>query len=179
MTQFVPPVTLTFEIYKASKPPAVRALFDMPSGAERDTLAHQLAAQGYLLDVPIDVWNWGVVSTMWIRQTYGFTWQPSALMAPLPPGEYPVGPVPPGAIKVSTDAKDYPPFEPPAVKPPPDTRLVGRLLFGNLYTYNAAALVDGKYQFANGEVVTQDGVQYRAIFTAFAVGTTVYFERLG
>lgn len=174
--QFFPNSTLTNEIYQASKPPAVRALYALPSGEARDTLAHQLAAQGYLLDVPIDVWNWDAVTTMGVRQQLGFKWVPSALQAPLD-GAIGSGPVPLGAIRVSTNAADYPPFDPPVV-PVVHTNVVGYNVFGNVYTYGPGAVVNGKYVVADGQIVSQDGVQYRAKVSTGLMGVTVYFEKV-
>lgn len=170
-------VSLTNEIYQASKPPVVRALFAMPSGDPRDQLAAQLAQQGYLIDVPIDMWNWDAVTTMSTRQMYGFTWVPSALQPPLN-GAVGTGPVPPGSIKVSTNAADYPPFDPPPPLPVQSTNMVGALLYGNIYAYGPGAVVNGKFVVTNGEEVTQDGVQYKAHVSQALMGTTVYFEKV-
>lgn len=173
---FFPNVSLTVEIYKASKHPDVRALFDMPSGDARDNRALQLIQQGHVLDYFIDVCNYDPVTIMGIRQQMGFTWVPNATQAP-GNGVILTGPVPPGGIKVSTDAKDYPPFDPPVPPPVVGTNLVGRQLFGNLYTYGPGAVKDGKYTVTDGQLVTQDGAQYKARINAFAVGTQVYFEK--
>lgn len=173
---FFPSVTLTNDIYRASKAPAVRALYALPSGTQRDILAQQLAAQGYLLDVPIDVWNWDAVTTMAVRQQLGFTWVPSALQAPLN-GAIGSGAPPLGSIKVSTNAADYPPFDPPVV-PIVATNIVGALLFGSTYTFGPGAVVDGKFAVTDGQVVTQDGAQYRAKVSNGLMGVTLYFERV-
>lgn len=174
--QFFPNASLTDAIYIASKHPDVRALFDLPSGATRDAKAQQLAQAGHILDVAIDVWNWDPVTTMGCRVQLGFSWVPSALQAPLN-GAIGTGPVPPGAIKVSVNAADYPPYDPP-VTPIVATNVVGAQLFGNIYTYGPGAVKDGKYVVTDGQTVTQDGIQYRARINAFAVGTQVFFERL-
>lgn len=175
---FPPEVTLTPAIYYASKPPAVRELYKLISGEDRDKLALKLAQAGYTLDVPIDVWNQDPRVVMYMRKIYGNTWAPSALMQPAN-GQPCVGPVPPGAIKVSVDARDYPPFDPPPPPPIVDTHIVGALMFSNIYTYGPGAVKDGKYVVTDGQIVEQDGVHYRTHINAFAVGFQVYFEKVG
>jgi hypothetical protein len=84
------------------------------------------------------VWFWGALEAMTMRQQYGYPWVPSALMPPvqmapgLPPlaGAAPYDPEhpPAGAILVSTNIADYPPYNPPAplpVPPAPPVSLVG------------------------------------------------------
>ena len=82
------------------------------------------------------IWGWSAYKVMTQRIAYGYTWTPSALMPPVQmapgisqPGSIPYDPnsPPPGAIKVSLDPVDYPPFAPPAPPtPPPHTlSLVG------------------------------------------------------
>lgn len=177
--QFFPNVTLTDDIYRASKPDAVQELYKLEPGDARDSLAQQLAQQGYLIDVPIDVWNWDPVTTMAVRKQMGSTWEPSALMQPLN-GAIGAGPVPLGAIKVSTNAVDYPPFDPPAPPAVQGTNLVGWLVFGKIFTYGPGAIVGGKIVVTDGQQVTQDGVTYTAHVKAgsmLGMGTTVYFEK--
>ena len=105
-------VTNESEAYWATQPPAVQQLMNINSDFERGAKALELADQGYLIDVPIMVWNWDPLSTMTVRKNQGFTWVPSAKMAPVAvaPGlEFPGLPnydpknPPPGAITVSTD----------------------------------------------------------------------------
>jgi hypothetical protein len=106
------PVTNEYEAYWASQPPQVQALMNLPTEAERLAMAHELADQGYLIDVPIMVWRWDPLSTMVVRRNQGFTWVPSANQNPVQvmpglsyPGlaSYDPKNPPPGAIKVSTD----------------------------------------------------------------------------
>jgi hypothetical protein len=174
---FFPNVTLTDDIYWAAKPPAVRALRPLPSGTDRDTQAQALAQNGYLLDVPIDVWNWDAVTTMGVRQQLGFTWVPSALQAPLN-GQIGTGAPPPGTIRVSTNAADYPPFDPPAPPPQQSTNVVGWQVFGNIYTFGPSAEVNGQFMVTDGQLVTQSGVQYKAHVSTGLMGLTVYFEKV-
>lgn len=111
--------------YWASQPPELRARLD--DDLQRAGLrAVQLAAKGFIVDVPIMVWGWDPYLTMKLRSDFGYTWVPSALQPP--PGNAPGAPIsatgiaydplkpPPGSIRVSLDPKDYPPFDPP--KPP-------------------------------------------------------------
>lgn len=87
-------------------------------------LAKSLAEQGFLIDVPIMVWQWDPFKIMEDRVQYGYTWIPSAIQANVSeapgvtqPGSTPYDPstVPPGAIKVSLNFADYPPYEAPQV----------------------------------------------------------------
>jgi hypothetical protein len=82
------------------------------------------------------LWGWSPFKTMTLRIDYGYTWVPNALQAPVGaapgltgPGITPYDPnnPPGGAIKVSLDLKDYPPFDPPVVVPnvPPPADYVG------------------------------------------------------
>jgi hypothetical protein len=178
---FFPNVTLTDDIYWLAQPTAIRALRQMPSGPERDEKALALAQAGYIVDVPIMVWNWDAVSTMGVRQQLGFAWVPSAFQAPLSGMPGTSLPIPPGAIKVSTNAADYPPFDPPAPPQIPATNVIGWQVFGKVYTFGPGALANGKPMVTDGQVVTQDGIQYSAHVTTgslLGMGVTIYFERI-
>src|SRR5262249_36159007 len=142
-----------------------------------DQKAQSLAQAGYILDVPIDVWNWDPVTTMAIRTQLGFTWVPSALQAPLN-GAIGTGPVPLGAIRVSVNAADYPPFDPPTPPTPPPTKLVGDVTFGNIYTYGPGAVANGQYVVTDGQIVEQAGVHYKAHVSKSLIGVTVSFEKI-
>lgn len=178
-SQFFPAATLTEPIYIASKAPVVRVLFEMETGAQRDALALKLAQQGFILDDAVDVGGYDVVTTMGIRKQLGFTWVPSAMQAPLN-GVIATGPVPPGAIKVSIDAADYPPYSGPA------TDVVKKIL-GNLqqtgfltyYTVGPDAEIHNAtqngYLFRDGDLAWADletGIQQDA-----GVGTRVQFHQ--
>lgn len=71
------------QAYWAAQPPAVQALQNIQDPEQRETLATQLANEGYSIDVPIMVWGWdpSVVTSM--RQADGYTWVPSALQNPV------------------------------------------------------------------------------------------------
>ena len=106
------PVLNEADAYWATQPPAVQQLRDLPTDAARSSMAHDLADQGYLIDVPIMVWGWDPLATMIVRRNQGFTWVPSAKMDSLKvapgisfpglPSYDPKNP-PDGAIPVTTD----------------------------------------------------------------------------
>jgi len=75
--------TAADDAYWAAQPPAVQQLRDMQDFDQRKTVAANLAAEGYTIDVPIMVWGWDPSKTMQARQSYGYTWVPSALQAPV------------------------------------------------------------------------------------------------
>lgn len=198
---YFPEATLTPDIYWANKPPQVRALRGM------DPLlvglsAKQLADQGFIIDVPIMVYQWEPVTVMGIRQQDGFTWVPSGKqpnIAVMPGLSLPGLPVydpshpPANSIKISIDAADYPAFDPPPPPPPPlDTHVVGaKSSWGNLYGYGPGAWADdpkrpgektwcinGKYGAdINGQEVTQEGVTYVAHWSEGLMGETLDFTR--
>ena len=67
------------DAYWAKQPPAVQQLREIDDPDARKTMAIQLAAQGYTIDVPIMVWGFDEGKTTALRQQYGYTWVPSAL----------------------------------------------------------------------------------------------------
>jgi hypothetical protein len=100
------------DAYWAMQPPEVQVLRNIQDEAERTDVAHQLADQGYKIDVPIMVWKWDPLVTMTIRKNSGYTWVPSANQTPPPtvpncdlPGlpHYDPNNPPDGSILVSTD----------------------------------------------------------------------------
>lgn len=112
------------ELYWAHQPPDVRKLRNIFDITDRAVLAMQLAQQGRIIDWPIMVQGDDPFKLMQNRATYGYTWVPNALMAAprVAPGMVDVGHPndwydpnnpPPGAIKVSVNPDDYPPFDPP------------------------------------------------------------------
>ncbi|HVO99532.1 MAG TPA: hypothetical protein VMT15_15785 [Bryobacteraceae bacterium] len=110
--------------YYASKAPAFQPLFSGRAGAQMyaaqpltqdqvNTLIAQLLAQGYIIDEEIDFLGMDPYTIMYCRQQYGNTWVPAGLGDVPAQTEPPVtysGPVPAGAIKVSTMISDYPPY---------------------------------------------------------------------
>src|SRR5580693_2441277 len=84
MTPSTPTTQAAFDqAYWLAQPPAVQALQSISDFQTRLATAMQLATQGYTVDVPIMVWGWDPYLVMSQRQQYGYTWVPSALMAPV------------------------------------------------------------------------------------------------
>lgn len=172
--------TLTNDIYWASQPPAVQALRTMAPGGSLENAAVLLAQQGYDIDIPIMVWQWDAVKVMQLRKDYGYTWVPSALMAPVAlapgltvPGEAPYDPLhpPAGAIRVSVDAADYPPFIKPAIAVPAGVAsLVGQAQIGGTWT----AISGASAVLANGQ--SYNDPLGRGNFTFHAVETFAGLE---
>lgn len=67
--------------YWAAQPAAVQQLRGIDNLAERQQLGEQLANEGYSIDVPIMVWGWDAGKVTAARESYGYTWVPSALQA--------------------------------------------------------------------------------------------------
>jgi hypothetical protein len=92
------------DAYWAAQPPAVQALRNIDDYDQRSQTAAQLAAEGYNIDVPIMVYGWDPAKITAARESYGYTWVPSALQNPVAEA--------PG---ISTPgAKAYDPNNPPA-----------------------------------------------------------------
>jgi len=157
--------------YWAAQPPEVQALQNLSSPA---TTAIALAAKGFTIDVPIMIWKWDPWKVMRLRQSYGYTWVPSALQPPIQeapgifePGLTPYDPnnPPAGSIKVSTNIADFPAFVPPAPPPSPTpvvSDYVGALNFGNVYfalpgdsTPDGVIVTDPRGSFLKHRTVTQ------------------------
>lgn len=167
--------------YWLSKPTELR-VFDVnvtPDEESRVLRAQELLFKGFQIDVPIDIWGFDPFKTMLLRQQFGYTWVPAAgqpnlsQMGVAAPGlsspglgVYDPAHPPGGAIKVSIDLADYPPFDPPVVaKPPaPADVLVGPYSgWANFYEPVAGdRSPDGKrYEDARGKFIKH------AYFTAF------------
>lgn len=71
------------DAYWSQQPQVVQQLRYMPNESDRQKLAQNLAGQGYMIDVPVMVWGWDAGETMALRQSYGYTWVPSANNAPI------------------------------------------------------------------------------------------------
>jgi len=69
------------QAYWAAQPAAVQDLQNISDLTARSLAAGQLAAEGYTIDVPIMVWGWDPAKTMAARQSYGYSWVPSATQA--------------------------------------------------------------------------------------------------
>lgn len=66
------------DAYWSKQPDAVQKLREIEDPGQRAQMAGQLTAQGYLIDVPVMVWGWDAAKTTQLRQSFGYTWVPSA-----------------------------------------------------------------------------------------------------
>lgn len=71
------------DAYWASQPAAVQQLRNIDDYGERSQLAAKLTAQGYNIDVPIMVYGWDPAKITAARESYGYTWVPSAMQTPV------------------------------------------------------------------------------------------------
>ena len=174
-------MTLTTDIYWASRHPEVRKLRDMERmSAERAAAALELVKRGFTVDAVIDLGRWDAADTMRARQVFEFTWVPAlgqqdvGVMPGLSVPAYGYDPdkPPPGSIRVSTDAADYPPFDPPAEAPPPVVLpAVGRPLGGPFFDSHDFTTPDGA-------TLIQAGVTYRKHAKATPFGFYHYWEKV-
>ncbi len=97
------------DAYWAKQPAAVQQLREIDDPDQRLVVGTQLARQGYSVDVPIMIWGWDAGKVTALRQSFGYTWVPSALQQPVEaapgltgPGITPYDPLhpPPGSILV-------------------------------------------------------------------------------
>jgi hypothetical protein len=70
------------DAYWAAQPAAVQQLRYMDP-SQRASVGLQLASQGYSIDLPIMIWGGDPTLTTQLRQSFGYTWVPSALQAPV------------------------------------------------------------------------------------------------
>jgi hypothetical protein len=142
--------------YWAAHPPEVRALQSIDDFEQRTARGADLATKGFTIDVPIMLWGWDPYLVMKLRTDFGYTWVPSALQPAVTiapglsaPGAIPYDPThpPPGAIHVSINIGDFPPFDPPNPTPPPVAATndpVGLQSLGTLYfSVRGEAFPDG------------------------------------
>ena len=76
-----PPTVLSDDAYWAAQPAAVQQLRNIDDSYQRATLGAQLASQGYSIDTPVMIWGWDPQLTTQLRQSFGYTWVPSAMQA--------------------------------------------------------------------------------------------------
>jgi hypothetical protein len=69
------------EAYWAAQPAAVQQLQNIDDPYQRAMQAGQLAAEGYSIDTPVMVWGWDPSLTTQLRESFGYTWVPSAMQA--------------------------------------------------------------------------------------------------
>ena len=91
------------DAYWAKQPAAVQQLRNIQDPTTRAETASELAQEGYSIDVPIMVWGWDPSITTAARQSYGYTWVPSALQQPVA-----------AAPGLSFNGTSYNPSQPPA-----------------------------------------------------------------
>lgn len=132
-----PRIVAAFKEQSASDLNAPTAEQELSDRLERGKL---LASEGLLIDKRIMVEMADPYWTMFMRRSYGMTWEPSLFGAPVQiigpanPGyiQYDPAHPPAGSIKVSLDLADYPPFPKlhAAPKPAGPSDLVGKLISG-------------------------------------------------
>ncbi len=71
------------DAYWANQPAAVQQLRNIDDPSQRAALGAQLASQGYSIDTPIMVWGWDPTLTTQLRESFGYTWVPSAMQSPV------------------------------------------------------------------------------------------------
>jgi len=71
------------DAYWANQPAAVQQLRNIQDPSQRAALGAQLASEGYTIDTPIMVWGWDATLTTQLRESFGYTWVPSATQAPV------------------------------------------------------------------------------------------------
>lgn len=171
----------TFDtVYWAAQPPAVQACRSTCTQSQATTLA----AEGYSIDVPVDVWGWDAYLVMTLREQFGYTWVPALGQAPVAcvpnlvcPGipAYNPNTAPMGSIKVSTNPADFPAYVDPI--PPGSTvapaSFVGPLNFGCVYVS-----LPGDPN-ANGAQVTIAGSVYTLTKIATPFGTEQWYTLNG
>lgn len=74
---------VTDDAYWAQQPTAIQQLRNIQDPDQRKALGEQLASEGYSIDVPIMIWGWDAAKITAARESYGYTWVPSALQQPL------------------------------------------------------------------------------------------------
>jgi hypothetical protein len=198
-TQQVVPITLTAAIYRAwlsnVVPPgctmSVQALYDAAQAGNGNLQqAMALAKAGCTIDMAIMVWGWDPVMTEFLRFQAGWKWVPAANQPnpPLPPfltfpGMTPYDPnnPPPGSIKVSVSAADFPPATPPVIIPtqPVQVNLVGPQVQGMVpptYFAGPGAMINSMTPaVTDGNQYTQNGVNYIAHVVEEMMGISVTF----
>ncbi len=158
---------LTHAIYRDHQPPEILALMDTPDIAARGAKAIELDAKGFVIDTQIMIWGWDAGLVMAMRQQYGYPWVPNAFQPPLQDPFKMLGGAStdltkpwPRSIKVSTDAADYPPFNPPTAPAPAPVDAVGFDYGNGRFAVNyAAAFNHGVPVFKTGDTVIHNGVK--------------------
>ena len=191
MNAFFPLATLTPQIYHDHWPKPVRDMMDLADDAQRYVQAKLLAEKGYQIDAECMIYKMEPAIIMGIRMNQDFTWiphdpwgsqsylptMPGADLPGLPPYD-PKNP-PPGSIRVSYDAADYP-LAPDLVKAPPPpmpTTVIGVSMGGPLYAAGPGAFdANNKFKYANGDSVTEGGHTYVAVVAQGLMGQANFFQ---
>jgi hypothetical protein len=175
------------QTYWAHQPPETRALPTVDDETQRAARAIELAGKGFIVDVPIMIWLWDALKCMQLRQSYGYTWVPSALQPPIPvapgmmvPGEpvYDPNHPPAGSIQVSVNPDDYPPYDPPPAPLPPvgNTDVVGPAILGMpkmFYALGAATT------WPDGTLTSDARGKFLLHRILGPMGASVWFEQVG
>jgi hypothetical protein len=161
--------------YWAAQPAELQALPAIEDVNQRNLRAAALAAQGFIVDVPIMVWGWDPYLVMTMRSNYGYTWVPSALQPNITAPSYDPAHPPAGSIKVSLKTADFPPVEPPAATPQPAAHgdPVGVQSIGAYYL----SLPGDNYP--DGAKFTDSRGTFLKHVTFSGAGRTNYWEKLG
>jgi len=77
------PIRTFDDAYWAKQPDPIKALRNIDDPTQRAFQAANLAASGYKIDVPIMVWGWDPSKVTDLRKSFGYTWVPSAMEAPV------------------------------------------------------------------------------------------------
>lgn len=172
------------EIYWRAQHPDKRALRQMTSPEEKDrreNVAAELAVRGIPIDRVIDVFGCSPHTTMTIRDSYGLKWTPSLFQDPEAiffNDAYRLGqgPMPEGAIKVSLDPADYPPYPDPEPPKPVVENLArpGSQVSANRWglRYGDTSPVGTKWQDASGLYI-KNGTPWMGTFM------NAYWEKVG
>lgn len=175
------------KLWWAAQPPRVRGLKDLPVDTSRTALALELAQQGFTIFIPVCVYGWSPYGVMSCYAANGFKWVPALLQTGFTVAQNPIGPdeisqnapIPKGAIKISLDATDYPPFDPPVPVVPtkPLGNPVGFALYLNIWAGSPGDnLADwpenSSYEDSRGKFIKRVG-------KPSPFGTPVWWEKLG
>lgn len=161
-------VTLTQDDWIASRPPEVRALFEMPDPVLRQQRAEELYEKGFILCNEIDVLNGSAPLVMFMLAQMGLKWTPSFHQPNLVLAggiaqqitKIDVDHPWPNSITVSVNLADYPPHDPAVV--PVKEPMVGIAYNDGTYSITAAA-IDAEVHGAlkKGSVITENGKQWK------------------
>jgi hypothetical protein len=172
------------QIYWAHQPPEIQLLRTIPDMNQLQTRAMQLATMGFTIDVPIMIWGWDPLKVMQLRQSFGYTWVPSALMPPVQmapgltaPGAIAYDPANPprGAVNVSTDPADYPTFIPPVPPTPVTEPVVGVAILGMPKMFYALGVAT---TWADGTVTSDSRGVFRLHRVRGPMADSVWFEQV-